>query len=79
MPAARFLPQRRFPPQRTCMPCIAHKSAGASPPPAAMRGGMNIFALAAGRPHHLLFWFCIGNGAFYTGAAAGSVASIGML
>lgn len=44
-----------------------------------MRGGMNIFALAASRPHHLLFWFCIGNGAFYTGAAAGLVASIGML
>lgn len=32
-----------------------------------MRGGMNIFALAGSKPAHLLFYICVGNGAFYTG------------
>ncbi|PRW56673.1 hypothetical protein C2E21_4419 [Chlorella sorokiniana] len=57
---ARYAPHRRW----LITLAIAHLSATIHL--LTINGGMNIFALAGGRPHHLLFWFCIGNGAFYT-------------
>ncbi|PRW57079.1 cdp-diacylglycerol--inositol 3-phosphatidyltransferase [Chlorella sorokiniana] len=57
---ARYVPQRRW----IITLAIAHLSATIHL--LSMRGGMNIFALASSSPIHLLFWMCIGNGAFYT-------------